>query len=151
MGTIGDLTAACELLWEWTRSFSDKKEARTQAEHDAVDAVSAALLATRAYLRDLQVLQLPQEDRREREKSLASTWHMTASKISDWDTQLAHLARKKATGWADPGTWQDLQADSDLSLDAIDRYIDFLCASSREDLRSAQRVDACSLVNASGI
>lgn len=72
-------------------------------KREALQLVMDAVIATKAYLCDLEQGVEPSRDQ---ERELASKWSNASMAISEYDFQLYTSARLKALGWADPREWK---------------------------------------------
>ncbi|MBU1392175.1 MAG: hypothetical protein KJ856_06655 [Gammaproteobacteria bacterium] len=72
-------------------------------KRDALQLVMNAVIATKAYLYDLDQ---GTEPSRIQEKELARKWSYASMAISEYDYQLYMSAQLKALGWADPREWK---------------------------------------------
>lgn len=90
-----------------------------QGKLDAIEKVLEAVLATRAYLFDKEVLR--QADR-DVEKELALAWQGAAAAILKYDEKLHDSSGVKALGWADPRTWPEWKKKAKtIDLDLIEK------------------------------
>lgn len=95
------ISALASLIDAWRANKQENKN-NTQKKRDAVQLVMNAVVATKAYLHDLESNAAPSRDI---EKDLSMKWVHASMAIIEFDRELHEVAKIKSLGWADPIEW----------------------------------------------
>lgn len=95
------ISALANLIDVWNSNKKDM-EHKVKQKIEAVQLVMNAVVATKAYLHDLQMGVLPSRDV---EKDLSIKWINASMAIVQYDHALHEAAKIKSLGWADPNEW----------------------------------------------
>ncbi|WP_285961925.1 hypothetical protein [Pseudomonas tohonis] len=95
------ISALANLIDAWNSNKKDG-EHKIKQKIEAVQLVMNAVVATKAYLHDLQMGVVPSRDV---EKDLSIKWVNASMAIVEYDHALHEVAKIKALGWADPNEW----------------------------------------------
>lgn len=95
------ISALANLINTWDSNRKDG-ERKVKQKIEAVQLVMNAVVATKAYLHDLQVGLVPSRDV---ERDLSIKWVSASMAIVNYDRALHEAAQIKALGWADPNEW----------------------------------------------
>lgn len=110
------LSALASGLAFWRNRKNDSAESHRRRQ-EAVGQVMAAVVATKAYLYDLDQ---GASINRGREQEISRSWQDVATAICEYDRELYQSAQLKALGWADPREWKRAQLRPDsIQLDTI--------------------------------
>lgn len=99
---IEALSAIIDAARFWKEKNNETSE-ELRNKREALQLVMDAVIATKAYLYDLEQGVEPSRDQ---ERELARKWSHASMAISEYDYQLYSSARLKALGWADPREWK---------------------------------------------
>jgi len=95
---------------------SGGKEA-LEERREAIAAVRAAAIKTRAFLYDKEVGNNPDRDA---ERAISEAWLIASSRIEAFNEELFEKTYAKSLGYADPREWKKIsEAEIDVSIDSI--------------------------------
>jgi hypothetical protein len=114
------LIAALAALGVWLDRLNHELSKKSEARHEALTAVLAALSATKSHLYD--DVELGAEEARAKEHELAQLWSAAAGAVNSVDSDMSTLFMMKSDAWSRPSAWSDerIQA-AGISIEEVER------------------------------
>lgn len=120
------ISALSNLVDTWNSNKKDK-EHKARQKIEAVQLVMSAVVATKAYLHDLQK---GVASSRDVERDLSIKWVNASMAIVEYDHELHEAAKIKSLGWADPNEWARAASRPwTINLDIIVEHCEYILKS----------------------
>lgn len=114
------LIAALAALGVWLDRLNHELSRKSDARHEALTAVLAALSATKSHLYD--DAELGAEEARAKEHELAQLWSTAAAAVNSVDSDMSALFMMKSDSWSRPSAWPDERVQvAGISIEEVER------------------------------